>query len=260
MSQSSVTPRAFARRSSVDADGSALRPLSTADVWPGVNSANASSCRADSPFASRAARNLSPMLPMATFVTDNTSVVNRDGADVRSYTRAVPTVMERIEEVLASKKFSSAREWSEKAGLSASFINTLRSRWSTGEVRTIRADAAAKLAQAANVSMAWLMGGDVPQSAGGPSYSELDAVLEMYQWPPTLTPEEAEEAVRQLRGERFAAKEPLPQSFWAMRLARIAEVTGRAKTAPKREPVAGVVDLDSESPEVAAHKAARRRR
>lgn len=198
---------------------------------------------------------------MATFVTDNTSVVNRDGRDVRSYTRAVPTVMERIEEVLASKKFSSAREWSEKAGLSASFINTLRSRWSTGEVRTIRADAAAKLAQAANVSMAWLMGGDVPQSAGGPSYSELDAVLEMYQWPPTLTPEEAEEAVRQLRGERFAAKEPLPQSFWAMRLARIiAEVTGRAKTAPKREPVAGVVDLDSESPEVAAHKAARRRR
>lgn len=203
---------------------------------------------------------------LSTFVIDATPVVKVDGGDERSHDADVeptPLIMKRIDEILASGRFKSAREWCRKAGVSENYIGVLRARLSTGEVKQAKSDEVAKLARAADVSVDWLLG-ESEQIKKSPRYIELinesagvlqlAEVIEHYHWPPTLEPDQASEVIRRVRQDAFKATESLPQSYWRGRVDRlVAEVIGHAKDVPTREP-AEDVDLTQESPEVREHR------
>jgi len=74
---------------------------------------------------------------------------------------AVATVLERMREVLEKGTFSSARAWSEAAGLTPVHVSKILKRLKT-EPEAIELRTVSKLARAAKVSTGWLLGEDVP--------------------------------------------------------------------------------------------------
>lgn len=125
----------------------------------------------------------------------------------------------RVDEILkTTTKFRDAQEWATKAKLSRSFLSTLKSRASTGEVRTVKQDAVAALARAAGMTVADLMGeGDTMPSAD--SVPGLEKAIADYRWPASMAanPDRAAAILAQLRADA-ARLAPLPVSFWTARL------------------------------------------
>jgi hypothetical protein len=175
-------------------------------------------------------------------------------------------VLAQIDSVLAAGKFESEREWCRRAGVSGSYIGALRTKHLKGQSTSARLDQVQKLAQAAGVSVDFLMGSDGSDAApvnnrGRAASPNLAKALEMYPWQTEeLTPDLARRVVEQVQSEAFAGGGvDLPQSYWRARIDRLVEeVLGRAKGVHRRPPVSDV-DLNEESPEVREHKARRRR-
>ncbi len=125
----------------------------------------------------------------------------------------------RVDEILrTTEKFANAQEWALKAGLSRSFLSTLKSRATTGEVRTVKQDAIAALANAAGMTVEELMGTDptLPSADASPG---LEKAIADYRWPATVAadPERAAAVLEIVRSEA-ARLAPLPPSFWTARL------------------------------------------
>lgn len=142
-------------------------------------------------------------------------------------------VLARIDEVLRSQFGGSASEWCRKAGLSRSYIATMRSRAETGEVRAVKMHKLAALARAAGVTVDWLAGeSDAPGSTGRSSTLRVDPrpsveqAIQQYEWPSDLPAPQAAEVIRRARAEAQLDAEPLPVGYWLARLPGIVlEVT-----------------------------------
>lgn len=199
---------------------------------------------------------------MTTDIVATTNVVKVDAEDERSQTRGVADnlgkLLARIDEVMRSKKFVSERAWCEKAGVAATYIGSLRSRHATGEARTAKIEQVRKLADAAEVTVDWLMNMGPPETPrvtietnfGQPPDDIAQAVARSALDLAILDAETAGTVITQLAGERFKSTVPLPPDYWRERLKRlIAEAEGRAKDVHHRSP-AEVADLTEESPEV----------
>lgn len=170
---------------------------------------------------------------LSTGVLSTTNVVKLDCGDERSqHHKVTPTLLSRIDEVLQSGKFKSARQWCREAHVSDNYINVLKSRMSTGEVKQANMEPVRKLAHAAGVSVDWLMGEKSKKyvvtgpasfclsEAGG-----LDQALEAFPWPDDLEPALAAEVIRHAQQDAKEANVPMPQSYWHVRLRRlVAEV------------------------------------
>lgn len=220
---------------------------------------------------------------MSTTVLASTTVVKRDGEYERRHNGHVsgtvpePLVLLRINEVLEAGikagRFKSARDWAEKAGCSVNYVNSMRSRMGKGTVKHLGPEEAAALARIAGVDERYLNATDVDDSieeakavardgtvAQMMKQDTLEEAVRVFRWPDALEPEQAAEVLRRVRDDAFKASESLPVSYWSGRLRRLAnEVLGRAKDVPEREP-AEVVDLTQESPEIRAHRAAKKKR
>lgn len=173
-------------------------------------------------------------------------------------------MVDRIDEVLAGKKFSSAREWCRKAGVSEGYIGALKTRTATGEVQAGNATQISALARAANVSVEWLMG-DAPSLRTGATVDRLlgsaalEEVLARYPWPEDISMAVADAVIADARAEAHANGVDRPQNLWHVRVGQlIREHSGRAKTVHQRQVPA--VDLEEESPELREHRARKQRR
>jgi hypothetical protein len=150
----------------------------------------------------------------------------------------VATLVERIELILEEGKFSSARAWCLAAGLSISYLGTLKSRLESGEVRQGKSEQIAKLARAAGVTVEWLMGESDQReptrtSMPAPATSAFEAAQLAYQWP-SMTIEQANEVFQRLEADRAKASPLLPQVFWMAHFDRIvAEIVGATPPSPK---------------------------
>lgn len=177
---------------------------------------------------------------------------------------ALGQLLARIEEILASKRFESERDWCRRAGVSESYIGALRAKRAKGDAQTAKLEQVEKLARAANVSVDYLLGRSRATASQGDdagSSPNLRAALEAYPWADhDVVPTVARAVVQQVRSEAFAGGGvDLPQSYWHARIGRLVdEALGRAKVAG-RAPARPTVDLSQESPEVREHKAKRRR-
>lgn len=131
--------------------------------------------------------------------------------------------------------FRSERDWCEKAGVSDSYIGALRTKHRQGTAKTAKLDVVEKLADAAGVSVGWLMGAEEMPLRGPsgsrerpsrPSLGEAVAVsaqvrqaLESYDWPSGTATSLVAEISDALAKEAFAHRGSfIPPSHWTNRI------------------------------------------
>lgn len=102
---------------------------------------------------------------MTTFVAVTTHDVNTcvvavdDSCHHLRHAREVDTLLSRIEWVIAQGRVASGRAWAMSAGLSPSYIGTLLTRLRASPDADARREEIGKLANAAGVSVEWLVTG-----------------------------------------------------------------------------------------------------
>jgi len=142
-------------------------------------------------------------------------------------------MLSRLDEVLARGTFASERAWCRAASVSESYIGALRTKHKKGEATTAKIDVVQRLAEAAGVSVDWLMGGeDMPLRAPDPARSaptsftqevvmsaQAQQALERFEWPtgtPTAVVAEISDA---LAREAFKHRGSfIPASHWNARI------------------------------------------
>lgn len=173
-----------------------------------------------------------------TTVSEITPVVNLDtGYSCRhdGWVTPIEALLSRIDEELRSGgRFRSEREWCRKAGISESYIAALRLRGGkggTGEVVDVKREQVVRLAKAAGLDPAKLLGDELrtTPTAPAPQPSTLEGAIADFEWPSSLTAQQAHEVLVRARAE--ASEHPsLPKRFWLSRLAKLATDVHEARS------------------------------
>jgi hypothetical protein len=133
-------------------------------------------------------------------------------------------MLARINEVMERGTFKGVGEWCLAAGISRSYISTLRSRGGSkrrGGSTGARYDEVAKLARAAGVGVSWLMGDtDDDTLPSEENMSTVDRALMTFDWPPDLPAPLASEVFKRAREEAATAAD-LNLKYWLNRLSGI---------------------------------------
>jgi hypothetical protein len=136
----------------------------------------------------------------------------------------IEALLLRIDEVLRAKTFSSERDWCRKAGVSESYIAAMRLRGGkdgTGEVHDVKREQVVRLAKAAGLDPAYLMGSDI-QTMPAPATAPVEKALEAFPWRDhPMTPDQAESMMARVRQDA-TAHPSLPVAYWSAALERIA--------------------------------------
>lgn len=160
----------------------------------------------------------------------------------------VAGLLERIDAAITHAKSvdptTSARRIALRAGLSGGYFGKTRGDLKRDPDYDPGAATIQKIANACGVRAEWLASGEDPmlpeRFPAAPAHlllrDENDAwtlaqFLEGFAWPEDLLPQDADEVIRRVRSEFSKASEPIPQSYWHMRIKRLIGEVRRASEA-----------------------------
>lgn len=164
---------------------------------------------------------------MHTDVSTHTAVCKLDGdydCSQPQVVTGIPALLERIDAVLKTGKFASERAWCKAAGLSPSYISSMRGRGGpngTGEVHDVKHDKVAALARAAGLDPSYLLGemSVANQVVATDARSTFQRAVDGVEWPGNISAPQIADVIQRARIECESTKGPeLPVQYWEARL------------------------------------------